>query len=133
MQTVVASLRRLISNAAALLLTRAEFASVELAQARAQLARWMGLALGAAVLALLGLGLASAWLALVLWPWLGALTLLLLGLGFALGSFLLVLNLRREIEAAPPLLAQTLQELERDRTALTGERTLADNEPLAAP
>jgi uncharacterized membrane protein YqjE len=133
MATMLGSLRRLTSDAAALLLTRAEFASVELAQARAQLARWAGLALGAAVFALLGFGLASAWLTLALWPWLGAVTLLLLALGFGLASVLLATRLRREVESAPPLLEQTLQELARDRAALMGERAPGDDGPPSAP
>lgn len=115
------ALRRLSAASVGLLLTRAEFASLELAQSRAQLMRWLGMALAVAVLALLSLMAASALLVGLLWSRWGWGTLLLLALAYLLGAAWLVRRLQREIAVAPPLLAQTLQELSRDREALLPE------------
>jgi uncharacterized membrane protein YqjE len=116
------ALIRFAAGATALLQIRAEQASLELAQARAQLARWAGWGLAVAVLALLALGTASAWLAVLLWDRWGAATLLLLALVYGAAALWMLLRLRREIDSAPPLLAQTLQELARDREALLATR-----------
>lgn len=118
MSSTLQSLRRLLSGATALLHIRTEQAALELAQSRAQLARWAGLGAAVAVLALLALGTASAWLAVLLWDRWGAATLLVLALVYGAAGVLLLVRLRREIDAAPPLLAQTLEELGRDRAAL---------------
>jgi uncharacterized membrane protein YqjE len=111
-------LRRLAVASAALLLTRAEFASLELAQARVQFMRWLGMALGASMLAALGAIALSAALAIALWPQWGWVTLVLLGLVYLLGSLWLMRQLLREVREAPPVLSQTLEELARDREAL---------------
>lgn len=111
-------LRRLLASASSLLLTRAEFASLELAQARAQAVRWVVLALGIAVLALMTLLVLSALLVAVLWSSLGWITLaVLLALYGGLAAWAL-LTLRREVATAPPLLDETLRELHQDREAL---------------
>jgi uncharacterized membrane protein YqjE len=118
MASPFASVRRLGAAMVALLLARAEFASLELAQTREQLLRWVVLALFGAVFALLALIAGSALLAVVLWPKLGWITLAGLTAIYGLGALWLLLGLRREIDAAPPVLAQTLRELSADRDAL---------------
>jgi uncharacterized membrane protein YqjE len=127
------ALRRLSASSLALLLSRAEFASLELAQARAQLAGWFGLALAAAVLALLALMAASALLVVVLWSTLAWITLLLLAVAYAIGAVLVLRHLQREIRAAPPLLAQTLEELSKDRDALLGRQAAEEEAASKAP
>jgi uncharacterized membrane protein YqjE len=112
------AVRRLSAASLALLLSRAEFASVELAQARAQLVRWFMLALAGALLALLAVLAASAWLVIALWERAGWVTLAALAAAFAAAAAWVLLRLQREIRDAPPLLAQTLQELAKDRDAL---------------
>lgn len=111
-------LRRLARAGAALLVARAEFASVELALARAQLMRWLLLALLALLLGLLGLLSVTALLTLALWPLLGWAALLVPAVGYLAAGAWVVLRLLREVDTAPPLLHQTLQELTRDREAL---------------
>ncbi len=123
-------MRRLSAASLALLLSRAEFASVELAQARAQLVRWFMLALAGALLALLAVAAASAWLVVVLWDRTGWLTLALLAAAFAAAAWRVLARLQREVRDAPPLLAQTLQELAKDRDALAASGA-ADDEPRA--
>ncbi len=103
-----------------LLLTRAESATIELGQARALALRWFALALAAGLLALLALTAASAALTLALWPWLGWITPLALAAIYAAAAWRLAAQVRREVERAPPLLAETLQELAKDRDALFG-------------
>lgn len=114
------AVRRLSAASFSLLLSRAEFATLELAQARAQLMRWLLLALVATMLALLALVAASTLLVFALWERFGWITLLAVGVAHALGAVLVLRRLDREIAAAPPLLAQTLQEVARDRDALFG-------------
>jgi uncharacterized membrane protein YqjE len=111
-------LRRLASALGGLLLTRVEFASLELAQARVQFMRWLGMALGASVLAILGAVALSAALVVVLWPQWGWATLVALALVYLFGSFWLVRRLQHEVREAPPMLSQTLDELAKDREAL---------------
>lgn len=122
------AVRRLSAASLALLLSRAEFASVELAQARAQLLRWFMLALAGALLALLAAVAASAWLVVALWERAGWITLAVLAAAFAAAAWRVLLRLQREVRAAPPLLAQTLQELAKDRDALARSGA-ADDEP----
>lgn len=123
-------MRRLWAVSLALLVSRAEFASVELAQARAQLLRWFVLALAGALLAVLAAVAASAWLVVVLWERAGWITLAALAAAFAAAAAWVLLRLRREVGDAPPLLAQTLQELAKDRDALARPGT-APGEPRA--
>jgi len=118
--TPLAAVRRLSASSLNLLLTRAQSASIELAQARAQLLRWTGLALAAAGLALLALISASALLVIVLWERVGPLTLVALTLIYAVAGWLVARRLARELDAAPPLLAETLGEIARDRDAILG-------------
>lgn len=112
------ALRRLVRAGAALLVARAEFASVELALARAQLMRWLLLALLALLLGLLGLLSLTALVTLLLWPALGWGALLLPAIVYGGAGAWVVRRLTHEVATAPPLLHETLQELMRDRDAL---------------
>jgi uncharacterized membrane protein YqjE len=118
MASPFASVRRLASAAVALMVARAEFASLELAQTREQLLRWVVLALFGAVFALLALIAGSALLTVVLWPRWGWITLAVLTAAYALGALWLLRSLSKEVAAAPPVLSQTLRELSADRDAL---------------
>jgi uncharacterized membrane protein YqjE len=128
------SLSRLLRSALALLLTRAEFASVELSLARAQLMRWLLFALVAAVFAMLGLIAASAFIVFVLWDRFGWVPVGALAVLYGGAALWLVLRVVQEIGAAPPLLEQTFAELARDRdaifsTAHAARAADADHEP----
>lgn len=113
-----AALQRLGASALDLALTRAEFASVELAQTRAQLMRWLGLSLLVTMLAALALLSLSALAVVALWSSLGWITLLALALLYGLAGWLVLRRLQRELRDAAPLLSETLAELGRDRDAL---------------
>ena len=109
------AVRRLSAATVNLLLSRAEFASLELAQARAQVLRWFALSLLVMVLLLLALMVGTALLTVVLWPHLGWITLAVLLAVYALAAWLVLRMLMGEVAAAPPVLSQTLQELSNDR------------------
>ncbi len=109
------AVRRLSAATVNLLLSRAEFASLELAQARAQILRWFTMALLTMVLLLLTLIVGSALLTVVLWPQLGWVTLAILLAVYGVGALLVLRRLMGEVAAAPPVLSQTLQELSNDR------------------
>lgn len=118
MLTSPGALPGLVRAGAALLVARAEFASVELALVRAQFVRWLLLATLALLLGLLGLLSATAVVSLVLWPLLGWGALLVPAVGYLAAATWVVVKLQREVDAAPPLLHETLQEIARDRDAL---------------
>jgi uncharacterized membrane protein YqjE len=115
------SLRRVGARSLTLLLSRAEFAALELAQARTQLTRWLLLALVCSIAVQLALLAASAALVLVLWERFGPLTLVALALVYAGAGVGVFMRLRRQITEAPPLLSETLGELAKDRDAFFGE------------
>jgi len=119
------ALRRIGARSATLLLSRAEFAALELAQARGQLMRWLTLALAAAVVFQLALVAGAAALVTLLWDRFGPLTLVALFLLFGGAGVALVMRVRREITEAPPLLSETLGELAKDRDALFGREAAA--------
>lgn len=122
------AVRRLSAATINLLLSRAEFASMELAQTRAQLLRWFALALFAMVLVLLVLIAGSALLTVALWPRYGWITLAVLVAVYALGAWLVLFKLSAEIAAAPPLLSETLRELSNDRDVFVARaRAAADD------
>ncbi len=122
------ALRRLPAAFMGLLLSRAEFASVELAQARAQWLRWMGLTLAVALFTLLAFVAASATAVLALWNLLGWITPLILTGVYAAVAWAVLHRLQREVGQAPPLLAQTLQEIAQDCDALMGREKNASAE-----
>lgn len=133
MASPVDALRRLSAASVNLLLSRAEFASVELAQARAQLMRWLLLALAALLLALLGLLAATALFVAVLWPVLGWVALLLPAIVYLAGAVFVFQRLQREVDDAPPLLSDTLQELAKDRDAFRGAAVGAADASRGSP
>jgi len=124
------AVRRLSAATANLLLSRAEFASLELAQARAQLLRWFTLSLLVMVLLLLTLIIGSALLTVVLWQHFGWITLAILLAVYALGACLVLLKLKAEVAAAPPVLSETLHELSNDRDVFVARvrQTSEDND-----
>jgi uncharacterized membrane protein YqjE len=121
------AMRRLTTAAVDLLLSRAEFASLELAQTRAQFIRWIALALFAMLLLLLALIAGSALLAVTLWPRYGWITLAMLFAVYALAAWWVFRILAGEIAAAPPVLSETLRELSGDRDALFADRYREDD------
>lgn len=129
MSSPLGAVRRLTAAAANLLLLRAEFAAVELAQARAQLLRWFALALCAALLALLGLLALGALFVYALWPLIGPWALVAPAAAALLIAALVLQRLRREVTEAPPLFAETLHELGRDRDALCAAGSGTDDAP----
>jgi uncharacterized membrane protein YqjE len=122
------AVRRLSAASLTLLLSRAEFATIELAQARAQFVRWFGLALAGGLLALLAVVTASAWFVVALWERAGWITLVVLAVGYGFGAWYVLRRLQHEIRETPPLLSQTLQELAKDRDALTKRDRAAQGE-----
>ena len=113
-------MRRAARAASALLLARAEFATVELAQSGADALHWLLWALGATALLALTLIAGTAAVVLALWPQCGWYSLGLLTLVYAGITGYLLYRLRRALHARPPLLDQTLAELAKDREALLG-------------
>lgn len=122
------ALRRVASSALALLLTRAEFAGVELSLAREQALRWLLAALGASVLAMLSLITLSATIVIVLWDRFGWYSAAMLALLYCGAAALLVIRLLHELATSPPLFAETFAELAKDRDALCGELSSPDDE-----
>jgi uncharacterized membrane protein YqjE len=133
---LVESLRQLGAVSSKLLLSRAEFASLELAEARVQVLRWLAMALLATSLLVLALIAASALFVVLLWPVLDWAALLLVVIAYALGALVLGLRLRREVAQAPPPLSETLRQLAQDRDAFArrgeGSRS-APPEPTEPP
>lgn len=125
------SVRRLVAATVNLLVSRAEFASLELAQTRGQMLRWVVLALLAMVLLLLALIAGSALLTVALWPDYGWITLAVLFAIYALGAGWVFRTLTVEISKAPPVLAETLRELSRDRDTLLAASGREDNDGAA--
>jgi uncharacterized membrane protein YqjE len=119
------ALRRLSAASANLLLARAEFATLELAQARDQILRWFVRAMLALALAVLTLIGASALFVVLLWPVLDWVALLLVVVAYAIAAVVVALRLRQDIGAAPPPLAETLRQLAQDRDAFNGRATMA--------
>jgi uncharacterized membrane protein YqjE len=116
----VGVLGRAAKAASSLLLTRAEFAAVELTQNATDALRWILWALAATALLALTLIAATATIVALLWPWLGWIALGLLTLTYAIATAYLLYRLHRALQSRRPLLAQTLAELSKDREALFG-------------
>ncbi len=117
---LIASIRAMISHAISLLATRGELAALELDETRDRALRWAALGIVAAVLLLAALVTLSLWVAAVFWDGPRALALGLVTVAYAVAAFVAVRVVRREIAAAPPFLAQTRAELQKDRDALHG-------------
>jgi uncharacterized membrane protein YqjE len=124
------ALRRVSANSLALLHSRFELATLELAQARRQLVRWLLLALiGSLVVQLALLALAGAVMAF-LWESAGPFALLGLAVVYAGIGAAIVWRLQREIVRAPSLFSATLSELAKDREAVFGVEPVAENQSI---
>jgi len=121
------SLRTVLAQVLALLITRGELASVELAEARDRAVRWLILGLAAAVLLLAALMTVSLWVAALFWDGPRVLALGLLALAYATIGAVLIGIVRREAVTAPAVLSQTFAELHKDRAALLGRANGADD------
>jgi uncharacterized membrane protein YqjE len=121
----------LTANALTLLITRAEFATLELAQLRGQLVRWLLTGLTAIALGVLALVALSTTLTLWLWERFAWGTPAVLTLVYLIAAAVIVARLRAEIGRAPPLFSETLSELAKDRDALFGETDRAG--PAVSP
>ena len=117
---LIGSVRAMIAHGVTLFATRSELAALELADARDRAMRWLGLGMIAAVLLLAALMTFSLWVAAIFWDGPRGWALGLLALAYAIAGFVAVSVVRHEVAAAPPLLAQTRAELEKDRDALRG-------------
>ncbi|HEV3018638.1 MAG TPA: phage holin family protein [Burkholderiaceae bacterium] len=122
-------LRRAARAASSLLLARAQFAAVELTQSGADALHWLLWALSATALLALTLIVATVTIVAVAWDRLGWYSLGVLTLIYAIATGYLFYRLRRALQARPPLLAQTLAELARDREAVFGPGPGAGPQP----
>ena len=120
------AMRRLPAALVTLLLSRAEFASLELAEARTRFLRWIVLALLGAILAMLALMVGSALLTVALWPRFGWGTLAALAVVYAVLALWVFRTLALEHASTPPLLSETLRELASDRDAVFAARARRD-------
>jgi uncharacterized membrane protein YqjE len=120
------AMRRLPAALVTLLLSRAEFASLELAEARTRFLRWIVLALLGAILTMLALMVGSALLTVALWPRFGWGTLAALAVVYAVLALWVFRTLAVEHASTPPLLSETLRELASDRDAVFAVRARRD-------
>lgn len=120
------AMRRLPAALVTLLLSRAEFASLELAEARTRFLRWIVLALLGAILTMLALMVGSALLTVALWPRFGWGTLAALAVVYAVLALWVFRTLAVEHASTPPLLSETLRELASDRDAVFAARARRD-------
>jgi len=112
---------RVVGSVFGMLQNRLELASIEIAEAREQLAFTI-VASFAAVLLLGGAVVAlSAWIAVALWPTLGQAVLVWIALAYGLAGGGLLMWLRAKLRSDPPLLAETLAELRTDAALMRGE------------
>jgi uncharacterized membrane protein YqjE len=116
------ALTRLGGNLVGALRNRLELASIEIGEASARLVATV--VAGVAAVLLLGgaVGMLTAWVAAALWSTLGAAVLAWLALAYGLAGAGLLWWLQHRLRSAPPLLADTLAELQRDASALHGGR-----------
>ena len=121
---LVDALARLGASLAGALGHRIELAGIELGEARARLVATLVVSLGAVLMLGGAVALLSAWVVVALWATLGAAVLAWLALAYALGGAGLLWWLQQRLHAEPPLLGDTVAELQRDVTALRGQRPL---------
>ena len=113
---------RVGSSLIGMLHSRLELATLELGEARERLLLTLVASL-AAVLLLAGAVVAlTAWLAAALWPTLGHAVLGWIALAYGAAGIGLLWWLRARLRAAPPLLADTLAELQKDALMMRGDR-----------
>jgi uncharacterized membrane protein YqjE len=121
-------LRRVVRSAASLLLARAEFAVVELTASGAAALHWLLSALAAAALLTLTLIAVTASIVLALWDRVGWYSIGVLALVYAAVTAFAIHRLLRRLRNWPPVLAQTLSELSKDREALFGHEPVEGTE-----
>lgn len=114
------ALTRLGGNLVGALRNRLELASIELGEAGARLVSAVVVSVAAVLLLGGAVGMLTAWVAAALWSVLGAAVLAWLALAYGLAGAGLLWWLQHRLRSAPPLLADTLAELQRDASALHG-------------
>ena len=125
---LIASIRAMLASAISLLATRGELAALEIGETRDRALRWAALGVVAAVLLLAALMTLSFWVAAIFWDGPRALARGVLTAAYALAAVVAARVVRREIAAAPPLLAQTRAELQKDREVLRGRPESANDD-----
>jgi uncharacterized membrane protein YqjE len=115
--------RRAGQSLLALVLARAEFASVELTLAAQSALRWLLVALATCVIAMLALIALSAAVVVALWDHFGWYPLGVLALLYCGSTALLAAWLLRSVAAARPLLSDTFAELAKDGAAIRSSTT----------
>jgi uncharacterized membrane protein YqjE len=117
-ETLLESMRSLLSTSLALLHTRIELIGVELEQELWRVRSLIVWAFAALLLALLAIGFAGVALIVTFWDSHRQLVSTLVAAGFAALALLAVFFLMRTLRAKPRLFETTLHELERDLDAL---------------
>ena len=112
----------------ALLLARAEFASVELTLTAQAALRWLLVAMATCVIAMLALIAVSAVVVVALWDHFSWYPLAALALVYCGVTTLLVGGLLRSIARSRPLLSQTFAELAKDGAAIRHSAVSGRNE-----
>lgn len=115
---LLASLRRLTSTIIEILYTRLELVATEIEEERARLARALWLAAAGAFCLSLGILLAVLFMVVLFWDSHRLLVLGLLASGFLVAGVAAMLAFRARLSERVRLLAQTLEELKRDRERL---------------
>jgi uncharacterized membrane protein YqjE len=118
--------RRAGQSLLALVLARAEFASVELTLAVQSALRWLLVALATCVIAILALIALSAAVVVALWEHFGWYPLAVLAVLYCASTTLLVGWLLRSVAAARPLLSDTFAELAKDGAAIRSSTTMPE-------
>lgn len=114
------ALQQLTGTALALLRSRLELASLEVGEAQERFVLTLAAGVAAALLFVAALAALSAWAALAAWDRLGPSVLGWLALAYALLGAAVLGWLRAWLRAAPPLLADTIDELHQDARRLRG-------------
>lgn len=114
------ALRRIGAHALRLLSLRVALAAEELDAARGQWLRWLALAVSIVLLAMLALLAVGAAVAAAFWPQIGWPILLVIAAVYGGFAALLLGRLQAQVRAAPPLLAATRHEFERDWELVRG-------------
>jgi uncharacterized membrane protein YqjE len=113
---------RVGSSLFGMLQNRLELATIELGEARERLVLALVASI-AGVLLLLGAVIAlTAWAAVALWPALGHAVLGWIALAYGGTGLGLLWWLRARLRSAPPLLGDTLAELQKDALMMRGDR-----------
>jgi uncharacterized membrane protein YqjE len=124
----VSILRRVLRAAGSLLLARAELAVVELTASGAEAVQWLLSALVATALLTLTLVCVTACVVLALWDRAGWYSVVVVALVYAAVTAVAFHRLLRRLRDWPPVLAQTLSELSKDRDAVFGRDAVVGSE-----